>query len=517
VRVEVADTGVGFPVEMSEEVFQRFFQADMVKTRRFGGVGLGLALAKELVELHGGTIWAQSAPGQGATFSVRLSKGRQHFRPEVLDRRSSQSDLVGGQREGDNGLSEWQLDTPEHFRLFEIDQATEQRRVERDHDEQEREHSVLVVEDTPDVARVIRLALHHEFRILVAGDGEQGLELARRYRPNVIIADLMMPRMDGLALTAELRKSPETRHIPIVMLSARSEVEDKVRGLETGVSAYVGKPFAASEIVSTVRSLMRRQQATADSLLAQKMDSLETIAGGLAHEILNPLNYLKNALLTVQKDSQSLLEAVRNTALAPPDSGVVEKLDGRMRKMFEVSQAGVQRIAGTVDLMVRYSREGYARSPRLHDTYAAVRDVVAIVRASVAREASVELDLEGNGWVHCVPEELNQVLTNLIQNALEAVAPDATGRLVVRGRNQECDLMLSVRDNGPGIPERDRSRIFDPFFTTKQAGHGMGLGLTISRRVVVAMGGTLTVKSELGRGTEFTLRVPSAAGQEAAG
>ncbi|HWO08153.1 MAG TPA: ATP-binding protein [Polyangiaceae bacterium] len=516
VLVEVEDTGVGFPMELSEDVFRRFFQAETGKARRFGGAGIGLALAKELVELHGGSIWARSAPGQGATFSVRLLKGRDHFRPEALDRRSGQSDLVGGQREGDNGLSEWQLDTPEHFRLFDIDQATEQRRVERDQDEHEREHSVLVVEDTPDVARIIRLALHHEFRVLVAGDGQQGLELARRYRPSVIITDLMMPRMDGLALTAELRRDPETRQIPIVMLSARSDVDDKVRGLETGVSAYLGKPFAASEIVSTVRSLMRRQQAAADSLLAQKMDSLETIAGGLAHEILNPLNYLKNALLSVQKDSQSLVDVVRNTS-APPDSGVVEKLDGRMRKMFEVSQAGVQRIAGTVDLMVRYSREGYARSLRLHDAYGAVRDVVAIVRASVAREASVEIDLEGSGLVHCVPEELNQVLTNLIQNALEAVAPDATGHVLVRGRNQEGDLILSVRDNGPGIPERERGRIFDPFFTTKQAGHGMGLGLTICRRVVVAMGGTLALKSELGRGSEFTVRVPSAVGREAVG
>jgi signal transduction histidine kinase len=515
VRVDVTDTGVGFPGELSEAVFQRFFQAD--KSRRFGGAGIGLALAKELVELHGGSIWARSVPGHGATFSVRLLRDREHFSPDVLDRRSGQADHVGGQRAGDDGLSEWQLDTADQFRLFDIDQATEQRRVERDQDEHEREHSVLVVEDTPDVARIIRLALHHEFRVLVAADGQQGLELARRYRPSVIITDWMMPRMDGLALTAALRNDPETRQIPVVMLSARSDIEDKVRGLETGVSAYVGKPFAASEIVSTVRSLMRRQQATAESLLAQKMDSLETIAGGLAHEILNPLNYLKNALLTVQKDSESLLEAVRRAPQAPPDSGVVEKLDSRMRKMLEVSQAGVQRIAGTVDLMVRYSREGYARSVRPYDAYAAVRDVAQVVRASVAREASLQLDLVGDGSVHCVPEELNQVLTNLIQNALEAVAPDASGSVVVRGRNEGADLVVAVRDNGHGIAERDRARIFEPFFTTKQAGHGMGLGLTICRRVVVAMGGTLSVKSEPGRGSEFTIRVPSAAKSEAVG
>jgi signal transduction histidine kinase len=511
VRVDVIDDGPGFPSELSEDVFQRFFQVDMAKTRRFGGAGIGLALAKELVELHGGTIGAKSTPGEGATFSVRLLAGRQHFDPDVIDRRSAPADRVIGLREGDNGLSGWQLDTPKHFRLIDIDEATEQRRVERDDDEDEREHSLLVVEDTPDVARIIRLALHHEFRILVAGDGEQGLELARRYHPSIVITDWMMPRMDGLALTAELRKDPQTRNIPIVMLSARSDIEDKVLGLESGVNAYIGKPFAASEIVSTVRSLMRTQEATLDTLLTHKMDSLETIAGGLAHEILNPLNYLKNALLTVQRDSQTLVDAVKSAPLGPPDSGIVEKLDTRMQKMFEVSQAGVQRIAGTVDLMVRYSREGYARSSRPYDAFAALRDVVAVVRPSVAREAQVTLDLQGNGWINCVPEEFNQVLTNLIQNALEAVVPDGTGQVAIRGRSEGNELVLSVKDNGRGIADSERARVFDAFYTTKQAGQGMGLGLTITRRVVVAMGGTLTLKSQLGTGSEFTIRVPSAA------
>jgi signal transduction histidine kinase len=517
VRIEVIDDGIGFPNEMSEEVFQRFFQADMAHTRRFGGAGIGLSLARELVELHGGRIWARSAPGQGATFTVRLVKDREHFAPDVLDRRATSGDRLHGQREGDLGLSDWQVNTPEQFRLLDIDEATDQRLVPRDRDEHSREHSVLVVEDTPDVARVIRLALHHEYRILVAGDGEQGLELARRYRPSIIITDWMMPRMDGLTLTAELRKDLLTRDIPIVMLTAKSDIEDKVRGLETGVSAFVAKPFAASELASTIRALQRARDSAADSLLTQKMDSLEAIAGGLAHEIMNPLNYLKNALAAVQKDSRTLVLAMKNHSLAPPESGVVRKLDQRMQKMFEVSEAGVKRIAGTVDLMIRYSREGYARSTSPYDAYAAVRDVALVVGPSVARDVRITLDLGGNGWICCVAEEFNQVLSNLIQNALEAVAPLGTGGVFIKGRNDGSDLTLSIRDEGPGVPESERARIFDAFYTTKQPGHGLGLGLTITRRVIVSLGGTLTVKGEPGKGSEFIIRVPSAAACEAAG
>jgi signal transduction histidine kinase len=517
VGVEVSDTGVGFPSSMAEDVFRRFFQADMAGTRRFGGSGIGLALAKELVELHGGEIRAVSAPGKGARFSVKLLKGREHFAQDVLDRRGPALDRFDGQRETDGSLAEWQLDAPKQFRLIDIEEATEQRLVERDQDENEREHTVLVVEDTPDVARVIRLALHQDFRFLAATDGEQGLELARRYRPTIIITDWMMPKMDGLELTRQLRLDPNTRHIPIVMLTARSDIADKVASLEGGVNAYVGKPFAASELVSTIRSLIRSQEAAADALLTQKMDSLETIAGGLAHEIRNPLNYLKNALMSVERDCRILIETVKAAPLDPPESGTVSKLDTRIHKMFEVSQAGVKRIASTVDLMVRYSREGYSRTPRAYDAFAAARDVVAMVAPTVPRDVKVSMDLPGNGWVSCVAEEFNQVLTNLIQNALEAVSADGSGLVVIHGRSEGAELVLSVKDNGPGIAEAERARVFDPFYTTKEVGRGMGLGLTISRRVVLAMGGTLSLKSQVGVGSEFTIRVPASLQLEAAG
>jgi signal transduction histidine kinase len=152
----------------------------------------------------------------------------------------------------------------------------------------------------------------------------------------------------------------------------------------------------------------------------------------------------------------------------------------------------------------------------VYDAYAAVRDVVAVVLPTLGRQVRVELDLVGNGWIRCVAEEFNQVLTNLIQNALEAVVADGSGRVSIRGKNEGVDLLLSVRDNGPGIPEANRARIFDAFYTTKEVGRGMGMGLTITRRVVVAMGGNMSVKSQLGVGTEFVVRVPGAASSNSA-
>ncbi len=505
-RVDVRDNGVGFPTEMCESVFKRFFQADMAGTRRFGGAGIGLALAKELVELHGGEIWAVSSEGAGATFTVRLPKGRAHFRPEVIERRDRHSDRPAGQRVTDHSLAEWQLDAPQRYRLLDIDEATDQRLIERDEDEHRRQHSVLVVEDTPDVTRLIRLALHHEFLVLAAKDGRSGFDMAVKRQPTVIITDWMMPEMDGIELTRRLREESRTRHIPVVMLTARDDVEDRVVGLETGVSAYLSKPFSARELTSTVRALLREREQTADELLTHRMDSLETIAGGLAHEIRNPLNYVKNAISAVQKDCEKLIKYAQQS-----DAQDLNAIENRVSKMFEVASAGSKRIAATVDLMVRYSREGYSRDSLAHNVDDAIRDVVDVVAPAVGRNVELRLELGSAASVDCVPEEFNQVLTNLIQNALEAVANDGAGLVRVHTELLKQNVVIRVTDNGIGISQEDQRRIFTPFFTTKGAGRGMGLGLTITHRVIRSMGGSLSVNSTLGEGTEFVVAVPVSA------
>ena len=514
VLIQVADTGIGFPPGMATRIFDRFFQVDMADTRRYGGTGIGLALAKELVELHGGSIWAEGEVGEGATLSVRLHKGRGHFRPEALDRRGPRSDHPSGSRASDHGVAEWQVADDERYRLFEIDQATEQRVVERDPDEELRPYSVLVVEDTPDVIRVIRLALHHEFRVLAASDGKKGLELAKKHRPTLIVTDLMMPEMDGLSLTRALREDPETAHVPIVMLTARSDVEDRVSGFESGVNAYLAKPFSAKELVTVVRAQLESRKTTAGLLMNQKIDSLQTIAGGLAHEIRNPLNYVKNALASIRRDAERLATPEpRDTGPSlPPDPDALVR---RMQRMFQTADAGVHRIAATVDLMMRYSREGYTRSLQSFDVYAALDDVLAVLLPAAAFELTVHKTLEGDGRIACVPEEFNQVLTNLIENALHAMPSDGSGVLTLRGAREGRCLVLSVRDNGPGIEKEIEAEIFTPFFSTKQS-RGTGLGLTIVRRVVDALGGTIEVESQVGMGAEFTLKIPSLEGREPA-
>jgi len=505
--VVVEDDGPGFPPDQAEQIFERFYQVDMADRRAHGGTGIGLALARELVMLHGGTLRAESDGKAGARFTASLPKGRGHLRPEILAApRSAESPLAA-----EPGL-DWavQLASRSEFRLLDIEEATERRVVERDQDEEARPYTAVVVEDHPHIVQLVHMSLRRQFKVLIAPDGLKGLELILRERPSLVVTDLMMPGIDGLALTRRLREEPSTRHIPIIMLSARGELDDRVKGLETGVSAYMAKPFSPKELLTAARELVKAKEQTADLVLTQRMESLEMVAAGLAHEINNPLNYLKNALGRVRLDGEKVLAlctAARDRPLDEGEQAQVARLDARLHELLGVADSGVKRIGSTVELMSRYGRAGYKREMVPHDIWGAAHAVVGIVLPATGRKVKVDLDLEGDGTLECVPEEVNQVLSNLIQNAIEAV-PEETGWVRVRGRVDDDHLVVSVKDNGPGIPPEVVQRLFTPFFTTKGPGQGVGLGLTITRRVVQSLGGNLQVSSVVGQGTEFVARLP---------
>jgi signal transduction histidine kinase len=501
-EVVVQDDGPGFPPDKAEQLFERFYQVDMEGTRRHGGAGIGLALARELVELHGGTISASSDGVRGARFVVTLP-GKHAFEPE---------DLSADEAEAATDGADWsvQLERRGAFRLLDIEEATDRRIVERDPDEERRAHTVLVVEDNPQVVQVVHMSLRREFKVLAASDGEKALDLVLREQPSLVITDLMMPGMDGLELTRRLRADERTRHIPILMLTARSAVDDRVAGLDTGVSAYLTKPFSPRELVTCARQLVKAEEQTADLVLTRRMESVEIVAAGLAHEINNPLNYLKNALARVKLDADRVVELAgraRTAPLAAGETADLERAGARMEEMLGVAASGIARIARTVEMMSRYGRGGFRRELVQVDVWEAVRTVVGIVLPATGRHVAVDVALEGDGGVEAIAEELNQVITNLLQNAIEA-APDPGGRVQLRGSVDGDALVLSVQDNGPGVPPDVQKRLFTPFFTTKGPGRGMGLGLTMSRRVVQSLGGTLSLSSPPGSGAQFVVRIP---------
>jgi signal transduction histidine kinase/AraC-like DNA-binding protein len=257
--IVVRDTGAGIPSEKLPHVFDRFYQADASATRRYEGTGIGLALAKELVELHGGEIRVESAPGTGSTFTVRLpllppvagpvpplrQREREERLPAPISSFSPPPEPEEGPGERAFGAGQPAPGAP-----------GQDARAEPAEDRT----TVLVVDDNPDMRAYLRSVLERSCRVIEAGDGRTGLERARERLPDLIVADVMMPELDGLALGRALKDDPMTDAIPVILLTARAAPEDQIAGFETGADAYLVKPFDPGVLEAQVAGLLAQRQ-----------------------------------------------------------------------------------------------------------------------------------------------------------------------------------------------------------------------------------------------------------------
>ncbi len=290
-RVAVRDSGPGIPAGELERVFDRFHRADGPATRWQPGTGIGLALARELVELHGGSLRVESEEGFGSTFTATLPLGTAHLRADQLvgveeeigareaaevpavpvaeDLRageaardhmadyacpsavSSANDASGPSASGGReNAALWKGAAPEG------DAGDGDAEPENDVTTDDDVTTALLVEDNADVRAYLKRHLADIYRVLEAPDGETGLQMARTGLPDIVISDVMMPGMDGHALCQALKEDPETDFIPVVLLTARAGIENRVAGLRTRADDYVTKPFDVPELLARVQNLI---------------------------------------------------------------------------------------------------------------------------------------------------------------------------------------------------------------------------------------------------------------------
>jgi DNA-binding response OmpR family regulator/anti-sigma regulatory factor (Ser/Thr protein kinase) len=243
VLLRVTDTGSGIPAENLPRVFDRFYQVDSSQTREQEGTGIGLSLTKELVELHKGKIEIESVEGTGTTVSILLPLGKGHLTPEEICAPSE--------------------DEQESPRFAKPPFLAEEPRAERHkfHEAIESGETVLLlVEDNADVREYIRRNLHGGYRILEAVNGEDGWKRSIEEMPDIIVSDVMMPRMDGYELCRKLKTDERTSHIPVVLLTAKASSHDRIEGFETGADDYVMKPFEPEEVEARIRNLLEQRK-----------------------------------------------------------------------------------------------------------------------------------------------------------------------------------------------------------------------------------------------------------------
>ncbi len=235
VKVIVTDSGIGISATELPHIFDRFYQVDDSQTREHEGSGIGLALAKELIELHGGQISVTSEEKAGTSFTVLLP---------ALETKEKELE-IGSDLEHD--LSKDDMNAEFHTPVSGAPSPSEN-------------EIILIVEDNTDVRAYIREQLEENYTIVEACDGQKGLDKALELIPDLIITDVMMPKMDGYQLSQHIRDDEKTSHIPIVMLTARADIDDKITGLKTGVDSYLIKPFNARELKARIRNLIQQRR-----------------------------------------------------------------------------------------------------------------------------------------------------------------------------------------------------------------------------------------------------------------
>ena len=242
-EIRISDTGIGIPKEKLDKIFDRFYQVEEKHKRRGEGAGIGLALTKELVELHKGEIQVESEEGKGTTFTVSIPLGREHLLPEEISEERIKKEEVS--TPSVTGVEEDKKEEEE----LDIDLITETEKP-----------LLLIVEDNADVRTYIRGHLDESYRISEAVDGKDGMDKVLEYIPDLVVSDVMMPKMDGFELCGEIKKDERTSHIPVILLTAKAASEDKIEGLETGADDYIMKPFDAKELQVRIKNLIEQRK-----------------------------------------------------------------------------------------------------------------------------------------------------------------------------------------------------------------------------------------------------------------
>ncbi len=482
VLVQVADSGSGIPSAHRAEVFERFRQLDAGDTRQRSGTGLGLSIVREFVELHGGEVTIDDAPEGGALFTITLP-----------------------QRKCDGDAQPGELPALDATLLTVIESPVVSAAVRVGTDDPVRPR-VLVVEDNPDMNRFLCETLAEAYAVESAPDGRSGVAKALAAPPDAILTDMMMPGLSGEDLVREVRAVSALDATPIVLLTARSDDDLRVRVLQNGAQDYVTKPFSADELRARVGNLVATRRAREEvrrlaERLAQRNAELEqrTADLGVANEELEAFSY------SVAHDLRAPLRAIDGFSLAVlEDFG--DRLDEAGRSDLARVRAAAKRMGALIDDLLALAR--VSRDVLRPERVDLSREATAVVAALADRDRTrtVAVAVEPGLWADGDPRWLRVVLENLLSNAWKFTARSSDARIEV-GRDDTGAFY--IRDNGAGFDMAYADRLFRPFQRLHGAREfdGTGIGLAIVARVVRRHQGRVWAEGSVGGGATFRFTV----------
>jgi signal transduction histidine kinase len=429
-----------------------------------------------------------------------------------------------------------------------------------------KKNSILIVDDTPMNIRLLFDILHADgFDISVVKSGEMALEKVPLIMPDLILLDVMMPGIDGFETCRHLKADESVKDIPVIFMTALSDVEDKVKGLKLGAVDYITKPIQVEEVLARVnvhltlriaqkqliqevnerrqteaklqQTLQELQQAQTQLVQSEKMSSLGELVAGVAHEINNPVNFIYGNLTHASQYIHDLLRIVQLYQQYYPNAvpEVQAELEANdlnflledLPKLLDSMKIGAKRIRDIVLSLRVFSRldESEIKGVDIHEGIDSTLMILGHRLKGKPGSPSIEVIKEyGNlPLVECYAGQINQVFMNIISNAIDALEEslvscqlstvdgtlnnNPTIRIHTKAVGKQ--VVIQIADNGRGIPKELQKRIFDPFFTTKPVGVGTGMGLAISYQIIKEKhGGSLQCVSPSEGGSEFVIAIP---------
>ena len=498
VAIRVSDTGIGIPASHLPHIFDRFHQVDGSVSRVQEGTGIGLALVRELVELHGGEISVESVLNEGSTFTVFLRKGIDHLGKLDESPFSDENEISYGPM----------------VEMAVFDEEGAERYAPRASDDDERRPTVLVVDDSRDVRRYVVDCLSDRFDIVTATDGLDALSKVRKNQPDMILSDVMMPKMDGYALCRAVKSDEQLAHIPVVMLTSKASVDDRIEGLEAGSDDYLSKPFNARELRTRIDNLLRSRRQTNElhelnRTLSENNDALREaselktqLLSIASHDMKNPLTAIREFAKIVKSEigTNSHLNELLDLIYSSSNEMLVlvtQLLDSAALEggqlQLDLRPVDVSHVAEIVTL--RNRAQANAKGQKL--TFRPARDE-AVVLGDMVR--------------------LQEAMDNVVSNAIKYSPFDKPIEVLVE--RVESNVRFTVRDEGPGLTKDDRKRLFGRFQRLSAQPTGgessNGLGLSIVKQIVELHGGTVVVESNPGQGATFILEFESCSEKQAA-
>lgn len=486
-RVELAvrDTGVGIPASELPKLFERFHRVAGARSRTHEGTGIGLALIKELVRLHGGTLEVHSKEGSGSTFTVTLPFGSQHLPPAQVMQAATTPNA--GVRDAFVTESQGWV-APQTQDVAPAQTGARPR--------------VIWADDNADMRAYVARLLAPWYDVEAHGDGATALASLRARGADVVLTDVMMPVLDGFGLLREIRQDPVLRNIPVILLSARAGEEAATTGLEAGADDYLVKPFTSRELLARIKTSLllarSRHDAGKQEDENKRLHELDELKGqfisSAAHELRTPLTPIRAEMFMLLRGKDRFNEHDRKSI------DILDRNLDRLARLVEDVLEGSRLQAGKLEI---------ERKPA--DLATVAKEAVESFAAEATLKGIQLTQRIASAQVIGDERRISQVLYNLLSNALKFTPKGGTVAIEVNAKNGSAHV--HVRDTGLGIPKDKQAQLFRPFSQLHEEPGlrhtGTGLGLFISKGIVELHGGTITCQSAgEGQGATFSFSIP---------